>query len=127
MTPRTLLAGAALSLCALSSHATDLLQVWQAALKHDPQGRVLNASRAAGAQQRALAQSLWRPQLGLSASAGAASANSQMEGAQFAAPPAFPATSGASFATSVNGGTATRWALNARQPLYNIERQAQRQ
>jgi hypothetical protein len=32
MTPRTLLAGTALSLCALSSHATDLLQVWQAAL-----------------------------------------------------------------------------------------------
>jgi outer membrane protein len=50
-----------------------------------------------------------------------------MEGAQFAAPPAFPATSGASFATSVNGGTSTRWALNARQPLYNVERQAQRQ
>ncbi|MEY3487701.1 MAG: hypothetical protein RL075_1706 [Pseudomonadota bacterium] len=79
------------------------------------------------AQQREQAASLWRPQLGLSASAGAASANSQMEGAQFAAPPAFPATSGASFATSVNGGTSTRWALNARQPLYNVERQAQRQ
>jgi outer membrane protein len=27
----------------------------------------------------------------------------------------------------VNGGTATRWALSARQPLYNVERQAQRQ
>jgi outer membrane protein len=113
--------------CALTAHATDLLQVWQAARQHDPQGRVIDAGRAASAQQRELAASLWRPQLGLSASAGAASANSQMEGAQFAAPPAFPATSGASFATSVNGGTSTRWALNARQPLYNVERQAQRQ
>jgi outer membrane protein len=122
-----LLVGAALSVCALTAHATDLLQVWQAARQHDPQGRVIDAGRAATAQQRELAASLWRPQLGLSASAGAASANSQMEGAQFAAPPAFPATSGASFATSVNGGTSTRWALNARQPLYNVERQAQRQ
>jgi outer membrane protein len=127
MTSRTLLVGAALSVCALTAHATDLLQVWQAARQHDPQGRVIDAGRAASAQQRELAASLWRPQLGLSASAGAASANSQMEGAQFAAPPAFPATSGASFATSVNGGTSTRWALNARQPLYNVERQAQRQ
>jgi outer membrane protein len=50
-----------------------------------------------------------------------------MEGAQFAAPPEFPTKTGASFATSVNGGTATRWALSARQPLYNVERQAQRQ
>jgi outer membrane protein len=127
MTSRTLLVGVALSVCALTAHATDLLQVWQAARQHDPQGRVIDAGRAASAQQREQAASLWRPQLGLSASAGAASANSQMEGAQFAAPPAFPATSGASFATSVNGGTSTRWALNARQPLYNVERQAQRQ
>jgi outer membrane protein len=125
MTPRTLLAGAALSVLAITAHATDLLQVWQAALLHDPQGSVINANRAVGAQQREQASALWRPQLGFSASAGIASANSQIEGAEFAAPPSFPATSGASFGTSVNGGNMTRWALNATQPLYNLERQAQ--
>lgn len=127
MTPRTLLAGAALSLCAMTANATDLLQVWQATRQHDPQGAVIDASRAAGAAQREQAAALWRPNLGLSATAGVASANSRMEGAQFAAPPGFPATTGVSFGTSVNGGTATRWALSARQPLYNVERQAQRQ
>jgi outer membrane protein len=127
MIPRTLLAGAALSLCAMTAHATDLLQVWQAARRHDPQGAVIDASRAAGAAQREQAAALWRPNLGLSATAGVASANSRMDGAQFAAPPDFPTKTGASFATSVNGGTATRWALSARQPLYNVERQSQRQ
>jgi outer membrane protein len=111
----------------MTANATDLLQVWQAARQHDPQGAVIDASRAASAAQREQAAALWRPNLGLSATAGVASANSRMEGAQFAAPPGFPATTGVSFGTSVNGGTATRWALNARQPLYNVERQAQRQ
>ena len=83
MIPHTLLAGATLSLCAMTAHATDLLQVWQAARQHDPQGAVIDASRAA--------------------------------------------TTGVSFGTSVNGGTATRWALSAHQPLHNKERQAQRQ
>ena len=127
MIPRTLLAGAALSLCAMTAHATDLLQVWQAARQHDPQGAVIDASRAAGAAQREQAAALWRPNLGLSATAGVASANSRMEGAQFAAPNLGMSTTGVSFGTSVNGGTATRWALTARQPLYNVERQAQRQ
>ena len=124
MISRTLLAAAVLSLCSLAQ-ATDLLQVWEAARQHDPQGAVVDASRAAGAAQREQAAALWRPNLGLSASAGLADASTRTEGAQFAAPPAFPATSGASFNTSVNGGTATRWALNARQPLYSLERQAQ--
>lgn len=127
MIPRTLLAGAALSLCAVTAHATDLLQVWQAARQHDPQGVVIDASRAVGAAQREQAAALWRPNPGLSATAGVASANSRMEGAQFAMPSSPTPTTGVSFGTSVNGGTATRWALSARQPLYNKERQAQRQ
>jgi outer membrane protein len=47
-----------------------------------------------------------------------------MNGAQFAMPGAAP-VSGASFGTSVNGGTTTRSALSARQALYNPERRAQ--
>lgn len=124
MIPRTLIATAALALTATVASATDLLQVWQAARQHDPQGAVSEASRAAGASRREQAAALWRPHLGLSASLGWASAQSQMNGAQFAMPGSAP-VSGASFGTSVNGGTASRWALNAKHPLYNAERRAQ--
>lgn len=124
MNARTLLAGAVLALCATATPATDLLQVWQAARQHDPQGAVSEADRAAGATRREQAAALWRPNLGLSASAGWANGLSQMNGAQFAMPGSAPVR-GASFGTSVQGGTATRWALNARQPLYSPERRAQ--
>ena len=124
MIPRTLWAGAVLALCASTASATDLLQVWEAAQKHDPQGAISQASRAAGSTRRDQAQALWRPTVGLSASAGWANAQSQMNGAQFVMPGSSPLT-GAGFGTSVNGGTATRWTLSARQALYNPERQAQ--
>lgn len=124
MIPRTLIATAALALCATVAGATDLLQVWQAARQHDPQGAVSEASRAAGATRHAQANALWRPALGMSASAGWASAQSQMNGAQFAMPGAAP-VSGAAFSTSVQGGAATRWAVSAKQALYNRERRAQ--
>lgn len=126
MSHRPLIAGAVLALCATAAGATDLLQVWQATRQHDPQGAVADATRAAGAARREQAAALWRPTVGLSASAGYANADSRMDGAQFSAP-GFGQSSGVSFGTSVNGGTATRWTLSARQPLYNAERSAQRQ
>lgn len=121
-----LLTAAALTLCALSAQATDLMQAWQAARQHDPQAAVADAARAAGETRRAQAASLWRPNVMLSAGAGRMSANSATSGAQFAAP-GFGQSSGVSFDTSVNNGTSTRWAVTARQPLYNFERSAQRQ
>jgi outer membrane protein len=124
MIPRTLWAGAVLALCASTASATDLLQVWDAAQKHDPQGTISQASRAAGSTRLDQAHALWRPTVGLSASAGWAGAQSQMNGAQFSMPGSAPVT-GAGFGTSVNGGSATRWTLSARQALYNPERRAQ--
>lgn len=124
MISRTLMAAAAWALCATAASAADLWQVWQAARQHDPQGAVSLASRAAGATRHDQAAALWRPTLGLSASAGWANAQSQMNGAQFSALNS-GMTDRANFATSVNGGTVTRWALNAQQPLYNLERRAQ--
>ena len=124
MIPRTLWAGAVLALCASTASATDLLQVWEAAQKHDPQGAISQANRAAGLTRRDQAQALWRPTVGLSASAGWASAQSQMNGAQFSMPGSAPVT-GAGFGTSISGGSSTRWSLSARQALYNRERQAQ--
>jgi len=47
-----------------------------------------------------------------------------MNGAQFSAP-GMGTSGGVSFGTSVSDGNTTRWSLNARQPLYNPERQAQ--
>ena len=74
MSPRTRLAAAVLALCTTAVSATDLLQVWQAVQKHDPQGRVSQASRAAGSARLEQANALWRPTVGLSTSAGWASA-----------------------------------------------------
>jgi outer membrane protein len=48
MIPRTLIATAALALCATVAGATDLLQVWQAARQHDPQGAVSEAAERLG-------------------------------------------------------------------------------
>lgn len=124
MIPRSLIAFGVLALCMSTANATDLMQVWQAARQHDPQGAVSQASRAAGATRLEQAAALWRPQLAVTASAGWASAQSQMNGAQFTMPNSGP-VSGASFGTSVNGGTASRWSFNAKQPLYNPERRAQ--
>lgn len=121
-----LLAAATLALCALSAQATDLMQAWQAARQHDPQAAAADAARAAGETRRAQAASLWRPNVVLSGSAGRMSADSATSGAQFAAP-GFGQSNGVSFDTSVNNGTSARWALTARQPLYNPERSAQRQ
>lgn len=129
MSPRTLIAGAVFALCAATAataSAADLMEVWQAVRQHDPQGAVADAARAAGASRREQAAALWRPTVGLSASAGRASGETRMNGAQFSAPD-FGATpiTGASFGTSVEGGTATRWTLGARQPLHDAQRRAQ--
>ena len=45
MIPRTLLASAVLALCASTALATDLIQVWEAAQKHDPQGAIATMNR----------------------------------------------------------------------------------
>lgn len=124
MLRRSLLASAILSLAAMNAGATDLLQVWQAASQHDPQGAMLEAGRAAGAARREQAASLWRPNVGLSAAAGRSSADSRMAGAQFSAP-GFDQSTGVDFGTSINGGSATRWTLGAKQPLLDATRSAQ--
>ncbi|MBS1189811.1 MAG: type secretion outer membrane protein, TolC family [Rhodocyclaceae bacterium] len=125
MIHRTLISAAALALYAAAAGATDLLQVWEAARRHDPQGAIADAARAAGSTRRDQASALWRPTVGLAATAGRANAESRMEGAQFSAP-GFPPSSGVSFGTSIDGGTLTRWTVGVKQPLYNAERLAQR-
>lgn len=108
------------------AQAADLVEVWQAARQHDPQMAVAQADRAAGETRRDQARSLWRPTVALSSSVGQRTTDTAMQGAQFAAPN-FGQSNGVSFGTSVHHGTATQWALSARQPLYNPERSAQRE
>lgn len=106
--------------------ATDLLQAWQAAQQNDRELAVARAAHGTAQPQRDQAAALWRPGVALTASAGLATNENEMRGAQFSAP-GLGQSNGVNFATSVTGGTATRWALQASQPLINPVRSAQQQ
>lgn len=116
----------ALSVAAPAAMAADLVEVWQAAERHDPSLAVAGAAHAAAQPRRAMAQALWRPNVALSASVGLAGSDTSAQGAQFSAP-GFGQSQGVAFATSVNSGTAARLAVTAMQPLYNPQRRAQQQ
>lgn len=118
------LALGATALLAPSAFAADLSEVLQAAQERDQAYAVARSARAAAQPRQAQADALWRPQVVLSAGAGLASNETQATGAQFSAP-GLGTSAGVGFNTSVTGGTATRWALSAAQPLYNPERRAQ--
>jgi outer membrane protein len=129
MTPSRLnlkrLSGALLAaaLFAPAAQALDLLQTWEQARQHDPQMQVVQATRSSVQAYEAQAQSLWRPVVMGSATVGAMSSETRTTGAQFAVggQPPMPG----SFATSASAALSTRWSLQAKQPLYSPERQAQ--
>ena len=106
-----------------SAQALDLLQTWEQARQHDPQMQVVQATRSSVQAYEAQAQSLWRPVVMGSATVGAMSSETRTTGAQFAVggQPPMPG----SFATSASAALSTRWSLQAKQPLYSLERQAQ--
>ncbi|MEW6706422.1 MAG: TolC family outer membrane protein [Pseudomonadota bacterium] len=122
---RTLLALAA-AIAAPAAQALDLAQAWQGAQQHAPDAAAARAARAAGAARASQARALWRPSLVIEGGASYASSETAARGAQFAAP-GFGQSSGVAFDTSVNGGTATRYAVALRQPLYSRERSARSQ
>jgi outer membrane protein len=121
--PALALASAAL---APAAHAVDLVEAWQAAALNDKGLAVVQAAHAAAQPRRDQAAALWRPTVAASATVGVASSQTDTTGAQFTAP-GLGTSNGVGFNTSVTGGTATRWALSAVQPLYNRERRAQQQ
>ena len=106
--------------------ATGLLDAWRAAEQHDREHAVARAAHAAAQPRRDQAAALWRPGVALTATAGWGQGDTEMRGAHFSAP-GMGAASGVDFGTSIHGGTATRWALQASQPLYNPQRRAQQQ
>ena len=107
-----------------AAHATDLLEVWRAALAQDPEFAAARAGYAAGQARQTQADALWRPAVTLQAGVGVGTAENAIRGAQFSAP-GFGQSTGVNFDTSVTGGTATRYALSLRQPLYSRERQVE--
>ena len=103
--------------------ATNSFDVWRAAQGNDMEFAAARAARHAGETRREQGASFWRPSLQFSGTVGVANADSSINGARFSAP-GFGTVDGANFDTSINGGTATRWAPQARQPLFNRERDA---
>lgn len=120
-----LAAAAWLAASAQSVFAIDLLDAWRAAQQNDLEYSAARSAREAGAARREQGASLWRPSLQFSGTVGVANSETATSGAQFSAP-GFGTSNGVDFNTSINGGTATRWALQARQPLVNRERDAQK-
>jgi outer membrane protein len=105
--------------------AADLVDAWRAAQANDLEYTAARAARQAGEARREQGASFWRPSLQFSGTVGVANNDTSTTGARFSAP-GFGTVDGATFDTSINGGTATRWALQARQPLYSPERDAQK-
>lgn len=103
----------------------DLMQAWTRAREADPDMVATLAVRSTAQGLRQQADAVWRPSVVASATGGAMRQESRTEGASFSTP-TLAATSGVNFNTSVNHGTLGRWAVQARQPLYNPERDAQR-
>jgi outer membrane protein len=107
-----------------SVHALDLIETWALTRAHDPQMAVVQATRSSAEAFKTQAASVWRPNIGLNAITGKGSATTDTTGAQFFAP-SFGQSNGVTFGTSIHQGTANRWSLSAKQPLYNPERNAQ--
>src|SRR5450755_229236 len=118
-----IVASTVLAFSASVAGATDLLDVWRAALQHDLEFSAADAAHRAGEARRGQGESLWRPTVQFTGTAGRMSSESSTTGAQFSAP-GFPQTDGVSFNTSVNNGALGRWTVEARQPLISRERLA---
>lgn len=96
---------------------------WRAAQAHDPAYAAAQAQHDAGLAQAAEARALWSPNVSATGSSGRGDLRNTTQGAWFAAP-GFGSTNGVEFRTSIRDGTATRWAITAQQPLFDLARLA---
>ena len=124
MRRQTLLALALVALAGGAQATTvDLLEAWGGVQGHDRELASARLNHAASQTKRDQASALWKPNVMLSGTAGAATSETAMNGAAFSMP-GQPQVTGVNFATSVTGGKMTRWAVQAQQPLYNRGRSA---
>ena len=106
------------------ARAAGLVDIWQAAERHDKTLAVAAAARAAAQPKRDQAAALWRPTVALSASVGLGGNDTGIQGAEFSAP-GFGTSRDAAFTTSIQSGVAGRAALTMLQPVYNPLKRAQ--
>ena len=111
-------------IAAPAAKATDLMEVWRAAQLHDLDYNAAISEHKAGLAKQAEANSLWRPSVQLTGTAGKMTSNTEIQGAQFSAP-GLSSNTGVAFNTSVSNGNLERWAVSAKQPLINRDRLAQ--
>jgi outer membrane protein len=103
--------------------ATTLEEAWQGVVAHSPDHAALVARREAGESAAAAARALWLPTLAAQGGLAHRSLASDTTGAAFSAP-GFGDSTGVDFRTSINGGTATQWAIIGQQPLLDAARTA---
>lgn len=118
-----ILATLLLASVAASASGLTVADAWRAAMAHDPKFAAAQAQRDVGRAHRSEGKALWLPTLSANGSAGRNDLDSRTQGAFFSAP-GFGSTNGVDFLSSVNGGTATHWALIAEQPLFDAARLA---
>ena len=116
---------AAGSMVAVPAAANGLLQAWRAAQQHDLDYVAAQAAHEAALARRGQAASLWRPSVNLSATAGRGTSETSIRGARFSTP-ALGTSNGVDFDTSVRNGNSWRVAIQASQPLFDRERDAQK-
>ena len=110
-----------------AAYADDLSlsEAISAAKLHDKEYLAADTLTQTAESLRDQAKSLWRPQVLLSGSIGKSSHETKTSGAQFSAPSMNMFNQVADFNTSISNGTATQWAISAKQPLFNPTRKAQ--
>ena len=97
--PTLLSIALATALFAQTAAATDLLEVWRAAAQNDKTYAVDSAAHSAAQPRRDQAAALWKPRVGLTASVGIATSETDAQGAQFSAP-GLGQSNGVAFSTS---------------------------
>ena len=112
---------AVLAAVAVPAGEITLSAAWQAAEQHDPAFAAARAQWEAGRTQSGQARALWLPSVAAVGSVGRGTLESETRGAAFSAP-GFGSTTGVEFQSSITGGTATRWAVTAEQPLFDAAR-----
>lgn len=118
------ISGLFLSGLSTSASAISLTDVWQATQNESLEIKSLKANIEVSKSKLEQSKALWKPSIFAKALVGKSTYESQVKGAQFAAP-AFGTMDGADFNTSINQGNATQLSIAVQQPLFSPERSAQ--
>jgi outer membrane protein len=102
----------------------DLIAAWQTAQTKDPAYLASLLETRVGQARQQQAESLWKPNVFLSAGAGFMGAQTATRGAQFSTP-GFGSSEDVKFNTSIYAGVMGRVAITAVKPLIDASRQAE--